>query len=202
MSRNENAVVSPGFAHPALDSQAMFRALLRAMAEPGRAVPCPVRIDGAPLPPVLAAVALTLLDYETPAFLAGAIASQAVRGFLGFHTGAPLQADAVKAAFVLALSQSALPPVALLGAGTPEYPDRSATVILGVTDFEEGTSVSLSGPGILGSREFRAGGLHAEFWDAAAANAARFPLGVDFILCGPEAVAGLPRSAVPEILAR
>jgi alpha-D-ribose 1-methylphosphonate 5-triphosphate synthase subunit PhnH len=202
MNANETAAVSPGFRHPALDSQAVFRALLAAMAEPGRAVPCPVRIDGAPLPPVFAAVALTLLDYETPVYLAGCIANSTAHGFLGFHTGAPPEADAAAASFVLALAKSELPPIALLKAGTPEYPDRSATVVLGVGGFEDGMSVSLSGPGIPGSREFQAGGLDAEFWNAAAANAARFPLGVDFILCGPEAVAGLPRSAVPKILPR
>src|SRR5262245_23601343 len=101
---------SPGLRNPALDSQAVFRALLSAMAEPGRAVPCPVRIEGAPLPPVLAAVALTLLDFETPAYLASRLASSPARGFLSFHTGAPLAADAAEASFVLALSQSELPP--------------------------------------------------------------------------------------------
>ncbi|MBI4724060.1 MAG: phosphonate C-P lyase system protein PhnH, partial [Rhodomicrobium sp.] len=130
MSTGEAVAISRGFADTALQSQSVFRALLTAMSEPGRVLPCPAVIQGAPLPPVLAAVALTLLDYETPVFLSGALASEEARAFLSFHTGAPLSAKPEGASFVLALSGNELPPIPRLNAGTPDYPDRSATVIV------------------------------------------------------------------------
>jgi len=186
--------IAPGFENPPLQSQAVFRAVLAAMAEPGRVFPCLAL--AVPLPPVLAAVALTLLDYETPMFLAGGLASEETRQFLAFHTGAPL-VEVENAAFVLALDANDLPSVTALRAGTPDYPDRSATVILNTAGFDDGMPVSLKGPGIACERIFRVKGLSAAFWEAAAANAARFPLGVDFIFCGPDSVAALPRSTVP-----
>jgi alpha-D-ribose 1-methylphosphonate 5-triphosphate synthase subunit PhnH len=37
-------------------------------------------------------------------------------------------------------------------------------------------------------------GLPLEFWDAARANAARFPRGVDLLLCAGDRLAALPRT--------
>jgi alpha-D-ribose 1-methylphosphonate 5-triphosphate synthase subunit PhnH len=200
MSASGAMTMSRGFANPALDSQAVFRAILKAMSEPGRVIECPVPVPSAPLPPVIAAVALTMLDYETPIFLAGDLSREAPAAFLAFHTGAPLVSKPGQASVVLALAPNELPPIAELEAGTPAYPDRSATVIVGVTGFGGGTPVSLRGAGIAGSRDFMAGGLHTAFWKAAIENAARFPLGVDFIFCGLRSLAAMPRSTIPDLL--
>ncbi len=200
MSAGGSVAIARGFSDAALQSQAVFRALLTAMSEPGRVLRCPAPIFGAPLPPVLAAVALTMLDYETPVYLAGALVSEEARAFVSFHTGAPLVSDPARASIVLALSESDLPPIPSLNAGTPDYPDRSATVIVGVNGFEDGLAIELRGPGIAGKCEFHACGLSIAFWEAAAANAARFPLGVDFVLCAADSLAALPRSALSTIL--
>ncbi len=199
MSCGEAPAISKGFSNPSFESQAVFRVLLTAMSEPGRVLPCPALIQGAPLPPALAAVALALLDYETPLFLAGGLAREGPRAFLTFHSGAPIVAEPESASFVLALSAGDMPSIAQLDAGTPAYPDRSATVVVGVTGFEEGAAVTLRGPGIPGTSDFRAGGLEASFWEASISNNARFPLGVDFIFCGPDSLAALPRSSLPAI---
>jgi alpha-D-ribose 1-methylphosphonate 5-triphosphate synthase subunit PhnH len=191
------ATIKRGFANPAAGSQAVFRAVLSAMSEPGRMWTCPALPEGSPLQPVIAAVALTLLDYETPLFLAGRLGLGEARDFLAFHTGAPVISEPARAAFVIAASADDLPPIDSLSAGTPDYPDRSATVILGVSGFETGTRVSLRGPGIPDFRSFQAGGLEASFWRLAIGNASRFPLGVDFLFCGPDALAALPRSTQP-----
>lgn len=194
-----SATIGRGFTNPAIQSQAVFRAILAAMSEPGTVLECPATIAGAPLPPVMAAVALTLLDYETPVFLAGPIAGGGPAAFISFHTSAPLVSNPAQASLVLAMTANELPPILQLSGGTPAYPDRSATVIVGVNGFDNGTRVKLHGPGIASSRAFCAGGLDLTFWQTAAANAARFPLGVDFIFCGPTSLAALPRSTIPTL---
>jgi alpha-D-ribose 1-methylphosphonate 5-triphosphate synthase subunit PhnH len=193
--------IAPGFSELGPQSQAVFRALLSAMSEPGRVLGCPALIENTPMPPVLAAVALTLLDFETPVFLAGGLASKEARAFLSFHTGAPIIAEPAKAIAILAQTANELPPIPDLNAGMPDYPDRSATVIVGVSGFETGVRVSLCGPGVRDLREFCAEGLSTAFWEAAAVNAARFPLGADFVFCGPRSLAALPRSTLSTILA-
>ena len=78
--------LAPGFADPVLESQQSFRLVLQAMAEPGRLVPMrPDLSPPTPLRPTTAAVALTLVDYDTPVWLGDADA--AVVDWLRFHTG-------------------------------------------------------------------------------------------------------------------
>lgn len=190
------APIAKGFADPSADAQSVFRAVLSAMSEPGREVECPVRIDGAPLSPVMAGVALTLLDYETQYFLGTALNDDAVKSFLTFHTGAPNVAAASAAAFALSHCMSQLPPLLDFNAGSPSYPDRSTTIIADVDGFSEGIPVILKGPGIADARVFHAKGLTETFWRDAIANASRFPLGVDCIFCGPHSLAALPRSTI------
>ncbi len=188
-----------GFANPVTDQQRVFRAILTALSEPGRAVPCPVFPLDAPMVPTMAAVALTLLDFETPILLGGRLRSdEKVTGYLTFHTGAPIVTSDL-AAFAFFETPGELLDLNDFQCGTPEYPDRSATVIVGVESFGEGIPVMLTGPGIKDKTGFSAAGLERAFWTAAIRNAARFPLGIDFIFCTMDTMAALPRSAVIEL---
>lgn len=186
--------LAPGFAEPVHGAQRTFRAALDAMARPGTAVETP-GIAGAPagLGPTLAAVALTLLDHDTRVALFGPLDAPDAAHYLAFHTGAAVRNAPEAADFVLCTGRR-LPDIAALEAGTPAYPDRSATLLIAVDGFGGTDHVMLSGPGIEESRRFTAEGLDAGFWAAARRNHARFPLGVDFLFCAPGAVAGLPRS--------
>lgn len=194
------ARLAAGFADPVHDSQRTFRALMRAMAEPG--VPVPLASDLAPPPPLspeMAAAALALVDYETPVFLDRTLAAAPeVARFLRFHTGAPIVAEPREARFALIGDGAALPDLALFAQGEPDYPDRSATLIVQVAELG-GDALALEGPGIAGRRPFGAAPLPADFAARLAANRAGFPLGVDLILCGPGTVAGLPRSVMPHV---
>ena len=187
---------APAFDDPALASQAVFRTVMEAMARPGLPRPLPSELAAPPpLSPTAAAVALTLLDYETPFWLDPALAAAPeVATWFKFHTGAPLASDSQQAAFAFVADSAAMPPFEAFSAGSLEYPDRSTTLVLQVAGFGQGDALALSGPGISGSRIFSAQPLPPDFRARLIANREMFPRGVDLILVSPDAVAGLPRS--------
>jgi alpha-D-ribose 1-methylphosphonate 5-triphosphate synthase subunit PhnH len=182
--------LTPGFADPVPAAQACFRALLEAMARPGRVQRLAELPDApAPLVPAAAAALLTLADAETPVWTdAGPAAEQ----WLRFHAGCPLVTDPAAAAFLLATGTP--PALATLDPGIEEEPHRSATLILQVAALAEGDGWALSGPGIETVHRLCVAGLHAGFAADWAANAARFPRGVDVVLCAGPHLAALPRT--------
>jgi alpha-D-ribose 1-methylphosphonate 5-triphosphate synthase subunit PhnH len=187
--------VAAGFAEPVLAAQATFRGVMDAMARPGTIY----RLSGVaapmPLSASAAAIALTLLDYETPFWLDAPLADTGdVARFISFHTGARVTADPAAAAFAFVAAPAAAPPFADFAQGSAEYPDRSTTLVLQVTRLGEGDGMVLRGPGIAGTRRLAASPLPADFLDQLADNRARFPRGVDVLLAAPDAIAGLPRS--------
>src|SRR5262249_14125495 len=146
-----------------------------------------------------AAVAATLLDYETPLWLDPLLAraSQVVE-WIRFQTGAPMTVDPRQAAFAIIAEPAQAPPFDLFALGTAEYPDRSTTIILQVQRLGDGECLSLSGPGIAGQTQLAAEPLPLDLHDRLAANRALFPRGVDVMLVSPDAVAALPRSVAAE----
>ena len=178
-----------GFATPPTDSARAFRAILDALARPGTIRPVDGAAPPAPLSPAAGAIALTLLDGTTPVHLAGALDCAAVRDWLTFHTGAPL-VSAEEAAFAFGRLPDLIP-LNRFAIGTPEYPDRAATLVIEV-DRLEPSGARLIGPGIKG---------HALLSLPTApfrANHLLFPLGFDaFLTCG-DRIAGLPRSTQVE----
>lgn len=182
-----------GFDNPVLDQQAAFRAVMQALAEPGRILPAGASVgDASPLGPVARAIALSLLDFEVKFHLAPSLA--AAEGDITFHTGSRRaeRPDEAEFAFV-DLARDGLD-LAGYAQGTPDYPDRSTTVILRVESLTGGPALTIRGPGIPGTRTLEIPGLPADFAAQWAANAARSPLGVDLIVVTNEAVLGLPRS--------
>jgi alpha-D-ribose 1-methylphosphonate 5-triphosphate synthase subunit PhnH len=177
----EAARLSGGFDDPAREAARAFRAILDAMARPGRIV----SVEGAAGPglsPAASAVLLTLCDADTPVHLTVA----AARPWLAFHCGAPL---AEKAGCAFAVGPwDALAPLDAYPAGTPDYPDRSATLIVEMPALTR-DGPALTGPGIAGETR-----LSLPDADALRANAARFPLGLDLMLCAGDRLACLPRS--------
>jgi alpha-D-ribose 1-methylphosphonate 5-triphosphate synthase subunit PhnH len=184
------------FPAPVLANQAAFRALMDALARPGTVKPL-VPAAGAPSPltAAAAAVALALLDYETPVWLDAPLAqSGEVADWIRLHAGAPVTSDSWQAAFAFIADAAHAPPFDGFSLGTPEYPDRSATLVLQVEGFGNGQRLLLAGPGIPDVRSFSAQPLPPDFQARLAANRALFPRGVDLILVSPDAVAALPRS--------
>lgn len=185
----------PGFVEPVRDAQRVFRAVMTALAEPGRVVP----VDDTPVPPgsagrTAAAVLLALADYETPLWLSPALRGDgSLAAFLRFHTGAPLVEDAGRAAFAL-VSANDFNGLEGFSIGSLDDPDRSATVVLDVAGLAGEGPLTLRGPGIPGLRRLGVAPLPAALVPALAANRGLYPRGVDLVLAAPGAVAGLPRS--------
>ncbi|WP_181708399.1 phosphonate C-P lyase system protein PhnH [Chthonobacter rhizosphaerae] len=186
-----------GFHDPVFQSQAVFRAVMAALAEPARPVPLPPSArPPAPLTAELGAVALTLADPDTPVWLDPALAaSDAVRAWLAFHTGAPVTAEPMDAAFALVADPARLPPLSAFAQGTAEYPDRSTTLVIAVERFDTAAGPLFTGPGFETPRRFAAHPERIGFLDQWAANRALFPRGVDIVFVADGLVAGLPRSA-------
>ena len=193
----ETHALEGGFAEPVLDAQAIFRAVMDAMARPASiakvALPA---APPAPLTPLAGTIACTLLDADTPLWLDPLLGEgAAVAAWLGFHTGTRVAAAPAEAAFALIGDPSDMPSLDRFAQGTQEYPDRSATLILQLKSLEGGAPLTLRGPGINGETTIASLGLPADFARQWKQNTKRFPRGVDLILTAGDSLACLPRSA-------
>jgi alpha-D-ribose 1-methylphosphonate 5-triphosphate synthase subunit PhnH len=183
------------FADPVLESQRVFRQVLQAMSRPGIQVATAAALETpAPLFASTTAIALTLFDLDTPVWLDSGASTPATRGYLGFHCGCPIVDARRDAAFAILVDPAGLGGLAEFSPGEPEFPDRSATLVVQVPAFGRGRSFTFRGPGIDGTAEIAIDGLPPGFDGAWADNHALFPEGVDLILASPGAVVGLPRS--------
>ena len=180
------ANLAGGFPAVPTDAARAFRAALTAMAHPGRIT----AIDGARPPSPLSVAAGTLLlvlaDSETPVHLAGPHDTPAVREWLAFHASVRFVTPAEA---VWAVGEwASLTPIDRFPAGTPQYPERSTTLIIERDELVP-KGERLTGPGIADAHR-----LALPDPDALRANAARFPLGVDCFFTTGNRLAALPRS--------
>ncbi len=200
-----------GFQDRVHDAQAVFRATLDAMARPGQLVTMAPRVAGSPFPPLVADVLFTLCDFETPVFLDPALRDAAAQGSddplaaaLSFHASAPVVSDASAAHFAVVLPANVHAIGPGFAVGTPDYPDRSATLIVPLKTPAGAAPANgtrpdlaaprLTGPGIKGERTIASDDLDDGFWAWAATNSALYPLGCDVIFCLAAGVMALPRS--------
>ena len=184
--------LQPGFADLVGQAQAVFRAVMTAMAEPGRIVTAGADLaPPAPLGPAAAAVLLALSDPETPVWFDGDAGDAGdAAAWLRFHCGAPLAEDPAAAAFALLDPAGAVSRWGHFALGSAEAPHLAATLLLPVAALEGGAPLALRGPGIDGVTWMAPEGLPAGFAAAMAGNGARFPAGFDLILtCGARLLA-------------
>lgn len=184
--------LSGGFADAPHQSARAFREVLEALARPGTIRTVSGAAPPEPLSVAAGVVLLTLTDPTTTLHLAGDADCRAVRDWVAFHIGAPLvTADA--ADFAVG-TWEALQPITRFRAGLPDYPDRSATLIV-ETDRLTNHGSALTGPGIE-----TATWLSLPETAAFHANRALFPLGVDCLFTCGTRLAGLPRSTRVEAI--
>jgi len=175
-----------GFENAPIQSAHAFRAAMTALAYPGRIETGYGATPPSPLSIAAGVLVLTLCDPETPVFLADSHDTQELRDWITFQTGAPF-ADRAHAMFAIG-NWSALAPLTGFPIGTPEYPDRSTTLIV-ETDHLAPEGASLSGPGI---RDKAALTLPKSPYFAK--NHALFPLGLDMFFTCADRLAALPRT--------
>jgi alpha-D-ribose 1-methylphosphonate 5-triphosphate synthase subunit PhnH len=180
------SMLEGGFADASLESAGTFRALMSAMARPGRIEILSGTTPPPPLDAAAAALVLTLCDPDTGIHLAGACDTDDVRGWIAFHTGAPIVAPA-SCRFAIGAWADLLP-LDAYSVGTAEYPDRSATLVASL-DRLDGSGAVLTGPGIAGEAR-----LSLPETAAFGANARRYPLGLDFFFTAGERIAAVPRT--------
>jgi alpha-D-ribose 1-methylphosphonate 5-triphosphate synthase subunit PhnH len=185
--------LAAGFADPVPDAQRCFRAVLDAMAHPGRVNSATGVTAPAPLATAAAAVVLTLVDHETPLWLDPDAAT--ARQWIEFHCGANVVADPGKCAFALALG---LPPLHRFATGSHESPETSATVICHVDSFIDGRAFRLQGPGLREPLVLTVSGLPRDFVSIWQQNHRLFPCGIDLILCAGDRLVALPRTVAIE----
>ncbi len=202
------STLTPGFADPVHDTQAVFRTLLDTLSRPGRigtidnVLPASRENARSHLPHARADLAtfaalLALCDYSTPVWLAqpDAVLGSALR----FHTGAPLVDEPHDAAFAYVHDASSLPPLSSFAPGEPETPGQSVTLIVRVDSLTQGSPVVLRGPGIAHTHIIAPAGLPERFWRERAELAPLFPCGIDcYLVCG-DALIGLPRTIRVEL---
>ena len=176
-----------GFAQPAEDAAFAFRAIMESVTRPGEIRRLQRAEPPRPLSQAAGTALLTLCDGDTPVVLAGAVACQAMRDWISFHTGAPL-CTATGAIFA-AGSWNDLQPLSAYPVGMPEYPDRPATLIAELPRLAP-DGVTLKGSGIETTS-------HLSLPEAACfqTNHGLFPVGLDFLFTGDDLIAAVPRSA-------
>ncbi len=177
---------SGGFQNAPVQAAHAFRAAMTVMARPGEIRALAGSEPPAPLSVAAGTLLLTLCDPETKVHLAGDTDTDAVRKWLTFHTGAPI-VSADQADFAVG-TWRALGPLNAYRIGTPEYPDRSATLIVECDQLEQ-TGAVLSGPGIKTTTRLSLPNI-----SALQGNAMLFPLGCDFFFTSGDKIAALPRS--------
>ena len=202
----------PGFFNPVDDSQAVFRAALTALSRPGIPVSLtlpPFQSPARDLCPGMLAVALALCDQDTPIWLDAAIDTPQVRHHLRFHCAVPFTAELANSAFAFIAQPETMPRLPEFNPGRADYPDRSATLVIGVDlSSPQGCAIELTGPGVKDNDRgawqlFHVSGLPLWFWDDWETNHAAYPLGVDVIFVDRSAntkgnqlfrLVGLPRT--------
>jgi alpha-D-ribose 1-methylphosphonate 5-triphosphate synthase subunit PhnH len=190
------SALAPAFADPVDNAQSVFRAVMDAMARPGSAQTLgPALVPPAPLSRGAGAIALALLDYESPFWLDETLSREPdVAQWLRFHTGAPIARDAKDAAFAFIADPACVPDFDPFAPGTTEYPDRSTTLVLQVQYLSGPAVMNLSGPGIAGQRQFAVSPCPADLVARLQHNHALFPRGLDLLFVTADAVAAIPRS--------
>lgn len=191
-----DATFSGGFSAPVPAAQSVFRTLMEAMARPARVVTvaCETAVAPAPAGALIAALALTLADHDTPVHLSPALAASAFPHWLAFHTGAPLAASRLDATFAFCALADGLPPLEGFALGSDLYPDRSVTVIAELPSLTGGPRLAAKGPGIRDTARLAPAGLPDGFLAERALNRSLFPRGIDLVLVSGDALLCLPRT--------
>lgn len=175
-----------GFSDAPLESAQAFRKIMNVMAKPGLIEDLAIATPPKPLSPAMGTLLLTLCDGQTPIFLTDEYDVPAVREWITFHCNAPFS-DAKTCMFAVGDWKSLLP-LDQYPIGISEYPDRSTTLIVEMSELRS-QGKELSGPGIKTVTQ-----LSLPSSETFQRNALLYPLGLDFYFTCGDKIAALPRT--------
>lgn len=182
-----------GFIDPVHEAQHTFRALMDALAQPGKPQILKTHLTSwEKLSPACAASCLTLMDLDTRVWLDPTV-EDLVKQWLVFHSGCQITVAVEEALFAVITNIEELPPLKQCFWGTAEDPERSATLLVQLPALTGGPIVELQGPGIPEKRAI-APRLPADFWPQWDENYAAYPRGVDVFFYCDRTIMGLPRT--------
>lgn len=189
-----NDQIEPGFDKPAIDAQRVFRAVMEGWARPGQLVD----VSGFGASPVgighaSAAIALTLVDADTPTFLTPS--AERAAPWLRFHCGCPILEASEKALFVFGSAEELID-LSKFAHGSAMEPELGARVIAEVDSVGEGDTYLLTGPGVNGEQRVLIKGLPDALLEARAKLRRHFPAGVDFVFVSGSRFVCLPRTTL------
>ena len=177
-------------------SQRTFRALLDALAHPGRRIALP---DGAGTPPALL-VPLALADLGQRVAVVGADVARWAEHLSGATSCA--LAEPADADQVVVLDGATADLVDSLRRGTALAPEEGCRLVLACQALGSDGDVGLElrGPGVDGRTQVHVDGISTDVFTAIRAANASFPAGIDtFLVAADHTVVGLPRSLAMEV---
>jgi alpha-D-ribose 1-methylphosphonate 5-triphosphate synthase subunit PhnH len=181
----------PAFGDAVHETQQTFRAALKALSEPGLIQ----SLQDAPaldtLAPATYALCLSLLDNDTPVWLAPPFDTPVVRANLAFHCACPF-VNAREAAQFALLTEAELHDLAAFDCGSDRDPDQSCSLLVQLPSLDQGAATTWHGPGIEQERMVRLP-IGAGYWQQRQARHA-FPRGLDLFFTHGQSLMGLPRS--------
>lgn len=160
-----------------------FQALMWALSYPGRAYTLPVAGMEA-----FQAIGETLLDLETSYYTPHAELHAAFMR-LGARSREPQEAAYH---FYPHIEEETLADLEVASVGSYARPDTAATLVIGCT-LDNGTSLSLQGPGIPATTKLTVAGIPTACWTLRQ-QACSYPLGWDMVLVAHDQVVGIPRT--------
>lgn len=178
-------------------TQKVFKAVMQAMANPGRIV----EIGKLAEKPMLFRICETLLDQEIRFAVIGRGVEKGmiedIYVLTGCHCVSMETAD-----FVVVTGGSSDGSLKKISVGVLDRPEKGATVLYPVDGFNKAGDVGLklSGPGINGESMVEIRGVEAEDMAIAAQLNGGFPLGIDLLLFDASSVLAVPRSTKIEII--
>ncbi len=180
-----------------LETQHVFRTIMRAMANPG-AIHRLGDFASTPGTDGVQLLADTLLDQEVTFCVIGDHRASELEDRLYERTKSRIT-DLSLADFII-VTGGGKGRLLAANRGTPEYPDRGSTVLFGVDSLIEGSpsdfSVHLSGPGIPGERYVKIHGIAPDMIRHLRELNSEYPLGVDSIFVdNKDCITCIPRSS-------
>ena len=192
------------FSDKPADSQATFRHILTSMSEPGVISTLTASGDFGNMPASMAAIGQTLADATTSIYLSPSLlVNNDTIDNIKFYIESSITDKKEKSDFAFINYddlESSYKSFDNFSQGNHEYPELSATIIVGVDSFEAGQKIKMTGPGIEVERIMQLGNVSSDFLEYLVNRAPKFPLGLDFIFTCGNKILCLPKTTKLEIL--